>query len=219
MHLILSPSHFLAFSLLTLVGVGALLSAEALGLAALKWIAKPLASSGFVAAALGAGALGGGYGRAVLVALAFSWIGDVLLIPKSQRFFLAGLVAFLLGHLAFGAAFLVRGVAVSWAAAALVGLVPAALLVGRWLLPSVPDSMRVPVLVYMAGITLMVALAAGTVGAQGRPLILAAAVAFFVSDLSVARDAFVAPGLVNRLWGLPLYYGAQLLFAATVREI
>ena len=29
----------------------------------------------------------------------------------------------------------------------------------------------------------------------------------------MARDRFVAPGFDNRLWGLPLYYGAQIWFA------
>ena len=43
-----------------------------------------------------------------------------------------------------------------------------------------------------------------------------AAVAFFCSDLSVARDRFVAPGFANRAWGLPLYYAAQLAFAWSV---
>jgi hypothetical protein len=37
-----------------------------------------------------------------------------------------------------------------------------------------------------------------------------------LSDLSVARDRFVAPGFVNRAWGLPTYFAAQLLLAASV---
>jgi hypothetical protein len=43
--------------------------------------------------------------------------------------------------------------------------------------------------------------------------VMTAAVAFYISDVSVARDRFVAPGFGNRIWGLPLYYAAQLLFA------
>jgi uncharacterized membrane protein YhhN len=46
--------------------------------------------------------------------------------------------------------------------------------------------------------------------------ILIGALAFFLSDLSVARNRFVAPGFVNRLWGLPLYYAAQLLLASSI---
>ena len=30
-----------------------------------------------------------------------------------------------------------------------------------------------------------------------------------------ARERFVRPSLGNLLWGLPLYYGAQLLIAST----
>jgi len=29
----------------------------------------------------------------------------------------------------------------------------------------------------------------------------------------VARDRFVAQGFINRAWGLPMYYGGQLLLA------
>ena len=44
----------------------------------------------------------------------------------------------------------------------------------------------------------------------------AGAVLFAVSDISVARDQFVRPAFINRLWGLPLYYAAQLLLAGSV---
>lgn len=47
------------------------------------------------------------------------------------------------------------------------------------------------------------------------PVLLVAPLAFFVSDLAVARDRFVEPGFVNRFVGLPLYYGAQIVFAAS----
>ncbi|NNF09333.1 MAG: lysoplasmalogenase, partial [Acidimicrobiia bacterium] len=36
---------------------------------------------------------------------------------------------------------------------------------------------------------------------------------FIASDIAVARNTFVAPGYANKLWGLPLYYGGQLLLA------
>jgi len=40
--------------------------------------------------------------------------------------------------------------------------------------------------------------------------------AFAASDISVARDRFVAPAFINRAWGLPLYYVAQISFALSV---
>jgi uncharacterized membrane protein YhhN len=75
--------------------------------------------------------------------------------------------------------------------------------------------MRPPVLAYMAVITAMVALAFGAVVRGGTPWIAIGAVGFYASDLSVARDQFVKPGFVNRVWGLPLYYVAQVVLACT----
>ena len=63
--------------------------------------------------------------------------------------------------------------------------------------------------------SIMVLVAGGPPAARcvWQAAVMTAAVAFYVSDVSVARDRFVAPGFGNRIWGLPLYYGAQLLFA------
>lgn len=181
-----------------------------------EWICKPLASTGFIVSALQHGALEAPYGRAVLAALVASWWGDVLLIPKMKRAFLAGLGAFLLGHVAFAAAFVTRGVA--WPATLATGAalgVPLAL-VGRWLMPHVPAAMKAPVMAYMAVITAMVALAVGTVALHGNAYILVGAVSFYLSDLAVARDRFVVTAFSNKLWGWPLYFGAQIVLAATV---
>jgi uncharacterized membrane protein YhhN len=41
------------------------------------------------------------------------------------------------------------------------------------------------------------------------------ALAFTASDISVARDRFARHEFLNRAWGLPLYYAAQLLIAST----
>ena len=206
----------IAGSIVTGLAVLAYLLGSAEGIAVVPWIAKPIASTGFVAVAVAAGATRSRYGRAILVALCLSWLGDMLLLPRTPGWFLAGLVAFLLGHLAFCGAFVSRGVNLRWSGTALVPLLVASGLAATWLLPHVPVEMKVPVLAYMSVITLMVALAAGTVGAHGGALILAAAVGFFLSDLSVARDAFVERAFINRLWGLPLYYAAQVAFAWTI---
>jgi hypothetical protein len=44
------------------------------------------------------------------------------------------------------------------------------------------------------------------------PAIIAASM-FFASDLAVARDRFVGHSFINKLWGQPMYFGAQWLFA------
>lgn len=193
-----------------------LLAAERRGARALVWVAKPLASAGFLALALARGAPATGYGRLVLAALALGWLGDVLLIPKGARgAFAAGLASFLAGHLVFAAAFAARGVAPAWLAGGGAVAAAAALPVARWLGPHVPDPLRLAVRAYVAVISAMVACAAGAYGATGDAALLAGALAFFHSDLAVARERFVAKGFSNKLWGLPLYYGAQLLLAWT----
>jgi len=47
----------------------------------------------------------------------------------------------------------------------------------------------------------------------------AAAVLFMISDIFVAREAFVSRSKMNQALGLPLYFGAQLVLAAALKEI
>ncbi len=154
-------------------------------------------------------------GRSMLLALALGAAGDLLLIPGSKRTFLLGLGAFLLAHVAYAAAFLLRGVEGQAVALASVSLVIVAIFVLRWLLPRVHGGMKGPVVAYALVISAMVSLAVGTHTARSAWPLLVGSIAFYLSDLSVARDRFVAPGFVNRLWGLPLYYAAQILLAGS----
>jgi uncharacterized membrane protein YhhN len=151
------------------------------------------------------------------VALILSWWGDFFLMFRRTTLFLAGLVSFLLAHFAYGLAFLVHGLDRYWTSLALIILIVPAAVVARWLHPHLPAAMRPPVWAYVVVITLMLALASGTQGAGGHTLILLGALAFYISDISVARDRFVVQNFTNRLWGLPLYYLAQFLLAASIR--
>lgn len=180
---------------------------------------KTLASLAFLAQAAASGAWeAGAPGRWVVAALVASLVGDVALVGTSKPLFLGGLVAFLLGHVGFAAAFLALGVSVPGTAVAALVLGLAAVGVWGWLGPHT-GSMRRPVQAYILVISAMVALAFGALAAEPgvpRGLLTLAAVLFFLSDLAVARQRFVAPGAVNRRVGLPLYYAAQLLFAASI---
>jgi uncharacterized membrane protein YhhN len=204
---------FWAGASVTLVALVALLVAEWRHSGPGRWLSKPVASTGFMLAA--SSGLGSGYAAWVLAALVLCWLGDVLLIPASKATFLAGLGSFLLGHVAFGVAFAARGVSSVVVVVALGVVALPALGVWRWLEPHVPTGMRAPVAAYIVVISLMVALAIGTCWISPSLPIVAGAVAFFLSDLAVARDRFVAPGFGNRAWGLPLYYAAVLLLAAS----
>jgi uncharacterized membrane protein YhhN len=62
----------------------------------------------------------------------------------------------------------------------------------------------------------MCALAVGVSVASGQWLIAVGALLFAASDLSVARQAFIAPAWLNLAWGLPAYYAAQMLLAWSV---
>jgi uncharacterized membrane protein YhhN len=206
-------SGWIAFTVLALV---ANLLADARGDRLTFAAAKVAASTGFVATALAGGALGSSYGVAILASLVACWIGDVCLLSKQQGFFLAGLSAFLVGHLGFAIAFGLQGprwIVVAIAAALLA--IPARVVL-RWLDPKLPGEMKVPVLAYIVVITAMVSLAIGFVMAGGPRTALVGATMFYLSDLSVARDRFVVETFLNRVWGHPLYFIGQLFLAASV---
>jgi len=198
-------------ALVTGFGLAGLLAAERTRSSG-RFLAKPLASAGFIAVAVAAGALDTGFGRWMVAALVLSALGDVFLLGSSEATFLGGLGSFLTAHLVYGIAFLVRGVA----APGLLAIVPFAIFawqVLRWLRPHLSDRMRGPVVAYAVVISIMGVLAAGTAADVWDWRIPTGAIMIVISDLAVARDNFVAPGFSNRLWGLPLYYGGQLLLA------
>lgn len=215
------------FAAVTVPLVGLLLLGERRDAPWRGW-AKAAASSGFVAAAVAAGAADTAYGGWVLGALCLGWVGDIALVSARRRWFLLGLAAFLLSHLTYIGAFATVDPHAVVAVLVAAGLLGPAALVARWLWPHLAGDMRGPVMAYIAVITAMVAAASGAAAGTGpallpalsaggwRATVVVAAVAFYLSDVSVARDRFVAPGFGNRIWGLPLYYAAQLLFALSV---
>jgi uncharacterized membrane protein YhhN len=198
------------------VAVAGLLWAERRGSATGLWLTKPIASLAFIWVGLAAGALESSYGQLILLGLVLCLLGDVLLIPHDRpAIFRAGVFAFLLGHVAYSAAFLTRPLDAFGLAAGAVLLV---VVVGGtllWLGSKLPRDMVWPVRVYMVVIGVMATLACGVTAAGGPWAVAVGALAFTASDISVARDRFVQHEFLNRAWGLPLYYAAQLLLAAT----
>lgn len=199
-----------------------LLVAERRGDRRLRYLTKPIASAGFIAVCAFGGGLGDstGYVPWVLAGLILGAGGDVALMFRGDRPFMAGLVSFLLGHLAYVVACAQLLPPGEWLVPHAVGPILCAALVTRYLWPHL-GSMKVPVLLYVVTITVMVIGAIAVVLSDDRHalddrraiMLCAGALAFFASDISVARDRFVAPGFVNKAWGLPAYYGGQVLFA------
>ena len=204
----------------TALAVGALLVAERRAKRWGVWLSKPAASLGFVALACGAPESMQGYAARMLIALVACALGDVLLIPRGDGpSFLAGLVCFGLGHALYAGAFLLLQPQWPVTALAAVGMLAVAIATLRWLRPHVPAPLRGAVVGYIAVIGVMVAVAAGASAETGDMRHVVGAVAFAVSDLSVARERFVHASFTNLAWGLPLYYAAQLTLAASLWDL
>jgi len=189
------------------VALAGYLAAERRASSFWMWVTKPLASACFVMIALPP------LDPWLFAALVLSFAGDLLLIPREPRVFRAGILVFLLAHLAFVGAFAAEGIAWDYAALALVPLGLIAWRVATWILPTVGADLKPAVIAYMVVITGMVAAAVGAVAAGAAPLLLPAAIGFYANDILVARDRFIKKDWTNRLVGLPLYYVAMVLFA------
>ncbi len=214
-----------AVSCLTLVG------AEIKRNDKVRAIAKVMASGAFVMLgleALHASAAHQSFATWILIGLVLGAVGDIVLLGRSNAAFLGGLVAFLGGHVAYIVA-ATRALAIdAWFGAAgiyaALPIVAGGVALFAWLWPRLSTdhrAMRGPVIVYVIAIVVMVVAAIAVARAHALPdpqrcLFVVGAALFFVSDLAVARDKFVAKTVVNRMWGLPTYFAGQLLIAWTL---
>lgn len=208
-----SPRNLIVLASL---GCAALVTFQLLHLDAAAALAKVIASTAFIAVAVQSGALHSIYGRVILSGLAFSWFGDMFLIEKNQVFFLLGLGAFLLAHIAYIAAFVVKGLNGRWIAIATLPVAAAAVSVSVWLTTYLPPELVIPVRLYTIVISVMLVAAIGTRGRGATFLIVAGGLMFFLSDLSVAALRIVQSPFPTYVWGLPLYYAGQLCLAVSV---
>lgn len=181
-----------------------------------RYLAKPLAAFAFIWLALALGATASDYGRWLLAGLVCCMAGDLFLMPRSERSFLAGLVAFLCGHLLYAAAFLQLPASHAGLAATVLPALVLLVFCARWLLPHVKQAMRLPVTAYTLVITTMLLCSGLSAAHPAGVLIIAGAWGFAISDLAVARQRFVQPGRWNGLWGTPLYFLSQMLLAGSV---
>lgn len=202
---------------LTMLLVVLLLVGEVKDILWLRVATKVPASLGFILYGWQCGALDGhADGIALFVALWLCAFGDWFLLSREKKPFLAGIASFLLGHVGYLVVFAMIGVSLP-AFGGLALIVGAfALFVWRWVGPHA-GPLKPAVAAYIVVISTMVAASGASAALDPSPrrlTLLAGAVVFFISDLCVARDRFIAPGPQNRILGLPLYYAGQLLFAA-----
>lgn len=180
-------------------------------------IAKMTGSCGFLATAICAGAFQSRYGRFIFIGLVFSWFGDLFLSYRGM--FLYGLVSFLIGHIMYCVAYASYAVRPKKSAIAFAVTILPVAGVAAWLFPNVEAGMRIPVAAYMIVITIMLLLAAGLLGMRGGAVAFVGALAFWLSDIFVARGAFVTADMWNGLIGLPLYFGGQILIALSIAYV
>jgi len=206
----------------TTLTIGCLLAVTGLVIAELKQqrisklLCKVAASTAFVLVGLSLQATDSTYGQAVLAALALSWIGDVCLLFRRDALFLSGLAFFLLAHVSYSLAFASGALNLLAGIAGLVLMSIVGTLTLRWLWHRLGTSYKAAVSAYVVAIVAMCSLAISHGAASASWLIGVGAMAFAASDISVARDRFVAPGFANRAWGLPAYYSAQLLLTWSI---
>lgn len=183
------------------------------------WMAggKLMAATAYLMVAIALGALFADWGRLLLIGMLMCWGGDLCLISRDRRgWFLAGLLLFLLGHVLYAAAFAIRGFAVVevWPLVAMMLLF--ALFVDRWLRPGLDERMLWPVRAYLLAITVMWIMAIASHVHEANGALVVGATLFVLSDLTVARNRFIRPGISNRLAGLPMYFFAQLLLGFSI---
>jgi uncharacterized membrane protein YhhN len=176
-------------------------------------VAKTTASLSFVATGFFALPLDTTFGKLMMAGFLLSLVGDLFLLGVDRKNFVRGVAAFFAAQVAYSAAFVSHGLSLTTTVGALIiGLFMTGLLVIHFW-PHVPQKFKPVAGAYAAAITGMVVLAAGTSVANTNVWIFIGALTFYVSDISVTRNAFTGHTFTNLLWGLPLYYAAQLIFA------
>ena len=156
----------------------------------------------------------------LLPGLIFCLGGDVFLALPQKKMFFLGLATFLVGHIFYLVCFFYQ---TDPTLLIFSGALPISIF-SLWIFFRLKPhlaTMMIPVLAYIVVITIMVCgafslLLESRLGYTGRILAFCGAVCFYISDLFVARDRFIHKGAINRILGLPLYYGGQFLLAFSI---
>ncbi|MES2099285.1 MAG: lysoplasmalogenase [Pseudomonadota bacterium] len=163
--------------------------------------------------------------RFIRIGLLLSLVGDVFLMWPREGF-LPGLIAFLLAHLAYIAAFTVP-LRLAARPLVFVGYGVVALLILAQLWPGIPAALRAPVVAYVVCLATMAAQALGwwrssaARAAADAPLARWAALGgalFMVSDSLLAINKFAGPLPLASLWILATYWLAQGCIASALRR-
>lgn len=202
--------------LILVAGVGAI-GADYAGKKQLHYLLKPLTTILIIVLALWAAPSPASlYSIAIVIGLVFSLGGDIFLMLPEDRF-LAGLISFLLAHVAYIVAFVsATGFHLALVALGLLLLYGVSLFQQLW--PGL-GRMKVPAFIYMLAILVMAWQAIGlwqATGLSGHMLAAIGALFFILSDSILAYNRFRRPFAAARPIILGTYYFAQWLIALSV---
>jgi uncharacterized membrane protein YhhN len=161
-----------------------------------------------------------------LIGLFFSTLGDIFLMNSSSMFFILGLLAFLLAHLAYIGSIAVgmrgrRGFLIKnpiWILPFV--LYPVLMLYGLW--DGIPDMMRGPVAIYalvIATMALSVLHLRGYIAEKAFSTMMGGALLFVLSDSLLALDKFGAHFSFAPLAIMITYIAGQWLLAKGVATV
>ena len=156
------------------------------------------------------------YTKMVFAGLVFSLIGDLFLLFP-ERFFIHGLLAFLLAHILYIFAFAQRGLEFSVPVSILIGCYALGMTIFLW--RSLGKALQIPVLVYLSVISGMGIFAISLWFAQPNSFTFnaaAGAVLFMISDSILACKKFKNGFLYDQALIMATYFAAQWLIALSV---
>jgi uncharacterized membrane protein YhhN len=156
----------------------------------------------------------------------FSLAGDVLLMISLEKLFLAGLIAFLLAHISYVIGFnipLPESSAWGFILAVMIALGGSRTI--RRILDALPARgqrrMRIPVIIYSLVISVMLLSAMMKImdaswSASAAALVSIGAFFFYLSDIILAWNKFVAPIQRGRIYNIAAYHLGQIALIAGV---
>jgi uncharacterized membrane protein YhhN len=164
----------------------------------------------------------------LLTALIFSWFGDIILLfsDRDERYFIAGLVAFLLSHLAYILLFNkqikaknTKSKAVFWIG--VTSIIAYLIIMMAMLLPTL-DDLTIPVFVYALVISTMLLFAFKGFLIWDTPanwFILIGAIVFVSSDSILAFNKFYQPVAWSSFLIMITYLAAQYLIVIGILKL
>jgi uncharacterized membrane protein YhhN len=191
-----------------------------------EYVCKPATMVALIAAAcyLTPAGTDSAFRTAFLLGLSFSLVGDVALMLPNDRWFLPGLVAFLIAHVAYITGFNMMPPPLSaLMLLPVVGLLDVLILnrLVAGLVARGDDDLRIPVVVY--GVVLSLTLASGwstlvrpSWAAPARAAALLGGTLFFASDLMLAWNRFVRRSRLLHVLVIITYHLAQFALTLTL---